>query len=143
MTPLKSAFLVRTESHINFLMPQEMLQEPLTPKMVHQILRQFYLREARKYLPLLLKEIAQQTGLQPKKLRVGYMSSRWGSCSSKGTISLNSKIMAAPSWVIESVIVHELCHLRHMNHSKEYWKLANSLFPRHQEADQWLHDHLS
>ncbi len=143
VTTLKSAFLVLAEDHLKLLLPAEMMKEDLSPTMVHQILRQFYLREGKKYLPVMLNTVAERTQLAPQRLRIGYMNSRWGSCSSKRAISLNAKIMAAPSWVIESVIVHELCHLKHMNHSKEYWKLANAHFAKHDEADRWLHEHLS
>lgn len=143
ITTLKSCFLIVEGQGAKLLLPLSKHQDNLDPQEVRLILRQFYLREAKKYLPQRIQEISQRVGLFPKKLRIGYMNSRWGSCSSQGNISINSKIMAAPDWVIESVIVHELCHLKHMNHSREYWKLANQHFSKHAEADQWLHDHLS
>ena len=142
VTTLKSIFLVLADDHIELLLPPEMFREQLDSEVVHQVLRQFYIREAKKYLPQFVARVSQRTGLSPKKLRIGFMKTRWGSCSTHGRISLNSKIMAAPNWVIESVIIHELCHLRHMNHSKEYWDLAESLCANHQAADQWLHQRL-
>ena len=63
---------------------------------------------------------------------------RWGSCSARGTISLNWRLIHAPPFVRDYLIVHELMHRRQMNHSARYWKLVADAFPRWQEAEAWL-----
>jgi len=63
---------------------------------------------------------------------------RWGSCSSKGNLNFNWKIIMSPQWVIDYVIVHEMCHLKHLNHSKDYWKMVSLHYPDYKKAVSWL-----
>jgi len=64
--------------------------------------------------------------------------SRWGSCSSKGNLNFNWRLSMAPPEVIEYIVVHEMCHLVHMNHSKEFWTLVESMVPDHKKHKEWL-----
>ena len=57
--------------------------------------------------------------------------SRWGSCSSRGTLSFNYRLIFAPSVILDYVVVHELCHLTHMNHSKDFWDMVASVMPEY------------
>lgn len=84
---------------------------------------------------------AQKMEVKFKRLRFRFQRSRWGSCSSTGTISLNLKLIGAPMEVIDSVIVHELSHLTHLNHSKHFWSLVAQFAPHHEQADAWLARH--
>jgi predicted metal-dependent hydrolase len=63
---------------------------------------------------------------------------RWGSCSARGTISLNWRLIQAPPGVVDYLIIHELMHRREMNHSARYWKLVAQAFPDYRRAEQWL-----
>lgn len=104
--------------------------------------KKFFTAKGRKYLPARVVEVSTRMGLAPQTVVIRYLRSRWGSCTSKGKITLNSKIMAAPEWIIESVITHELTHLKHMNHSRAFWSVVSEFSPRHKEADLWLKKHL-
>lgn len=74
--------------------------------------------------------------------RLGYTTSRWGSCQhNTGKIALSTRLTLCPLWVIDAVIVHELCHLVHNNHSKAFWALLDEKYPRYREADQWIKKH--
>jgi predicted metal-dependent hydrolase len=64
--------------------------------------------------------------------------SRWGSCSPRGTISLNWRLIQAPPNVRDYIILHELCHLRQMNHSDRFWREVASVCPDYQRAELWL-----
>lgn len=101
-----------------------------------------YLKTAKKIFQDRLSFYSQAMGLQPKKLRISRAKSRWGSCSSQGTLALNVRLLAAPLWVLDSVVVHELSHLKHMNHSKDFWQLVAQFSPHHKQADQWLKDNV-
>ncbi|MDQ2087472.1 SprT family zinc-dependent metalloprotease [Herbivorax sp. ANBcel31] len=76
--------------------------------------------------------------VSPKKITIREQKTRWGSCSSKGSINLNWKLVMAPMEVLDYVIVHELCHMREMNHSKNYWKIVSSIMPDYTEHRKWL-----
>ena len=83
-------------------------------------------------------EIGQAIGLEPKRVHIRLQRTRWGSCSSSGTISLNAAVLLRPPEEMRYVIVHELCHLQHMNHSKRYWRLVEEHIPRYRVIEQSL-----
>jgi predicted metal-dependent hydrolase len=73
------------------------------------------------------------TGLKIKKLK-----SKWGSCSSKGSITLNQRLVHAPQEIIDYVIIHELCHCKYFNHSKQFWNLVAQFDPEFKAKKAWL-----
>lgn len=66
---------------------------------------------------------------------------RWGSCSSRGTLSFNYRLIFAPPRVLDYVVVHELCHLTHMNHSRDFWNMVASVMPDYKVYKNWLKEH--
>lgn len=92
-------------------------------------------------LPVRVAQLATLHGLRVNRVSVRNQRSRWGSCSAKGVISLNWRLVQAPEFVRDYIIVHELMHLREMNHSHRFWKLVYEAFPQTRAAEQWLKSH--
>lgn len=101
----------------------------------------FMQKQARGTLTERVNFFAQQMNLYPKTLSIRGQRTRWGSCSSAGKVNLNWKLMAALPEVIDYVVVHELAHLRYMNHSTQFWNLVEQFFPDHHSAKRWLRAH--
>jgi len=77
-------------------------------------------------------------GVKYRSLRIRSARTRWGSCSPRGTLSFNWKLIMAPLPVIEYVVVHELCHLKELNHSKSFWELVENHYPEWRAQRKWL-----
>jgi len=101
----------------------------------------WYKQRAEEYLPKRLALISEKTALHPQKLQIKQYKARWGSCNTQGVINLNSLLMMTPEYVIDYVIVHELCHLKHMNHSPQFWALVAKCYPQFKIAKAWLKEH--
>lgn len=95
-------------------------------------------RLAAKELPPRVQEFATAQQLRVQRVTVRNQRSRWGSCSRRGTISLNWRLIQSPQTVQDNVILHELMHLREMNHSARFWREVENVCPDHAVAEQWL-----
>ena len=94
-------------------------------------------------LPPKTIHFAQRHGLTVQRVTVRNQKSRWGSCSRRGTISLNWRLIQAPAFVADYIILHELMHLRQMNHSRKFWEEVGKVCPDFREAEKWLKKHSS
>ena len=104
-------------------------------------LQQWYQQQAEALWPQRLQHWAYVTGLTPKRLLIRPYKSRWGSCSAAGDIRLNTLLAMAPERVLDYVIVHELCHLRHLDHSPAFWQLVEQFCPNPKQHRRWLRQH--
>ena len=93
---------------------------------------------AKSHLPVRLAVLGEKCGLLPKKVRVADQRSRWGSCSSSGTISLNWRLLLLDPALQDYVVHHELAHLAIMDHSQNYWKLLKTMDPKASHHDKML-----
>jgi predicted metal-dependent hydrolase len=93
---------------------------------------------ARNILPPRLRALAEHHGLALTQISIRDQRSRWGSCSRDGHICLNWRLVLMPDWVRDYVMIHELMHLRRMDHSPKYWKLVAAACPDYERARQWL-----
>jgi predicted metal-dependent hydrolase len=94
--------------------------------------------EARRVLPPQLLGLAARTGLSVERVTVRNQRSRWGSCSRSARIALNFRLIQMPPDVREYILLHELMHLRHPNHSRRFWREVEALCPAFREAERWL-----
>ncbi len=98
-------------------------------------------RQARIELPPRTWELAAVTGVEVREVSVRDQRTRWGSCSSTGTISLNWRLVQAPAFAADYIILHELMHVREMNHSDRFWALVEAVCPEWRDAERWLKNH--
>jgi len=120
------------------------LTEPLVrAKRVKKLLETYFKQQAEQLFIERLELLSNQTSLIPTKVTVRQYRARWGSCNNRGELSLNYLLIMAPVFVIDYVIIHELCHLEHLNHSKSFWKLVEQYCPNYQIAKKWLKTHQS
>ena len=81
---------------------------------------------------------AERRGVSYGRISIRHQRSRWGSCSSKGNLNFNCLLMLAPESVRDYVVVHELCHRKHMNHSPAFWQMVEQALPDWRSAKVWL-----
>jgi predicted metal-dependent hydrolase len=93
---------------------------------------------AKEVLPPRLHALAARHGLTVTRVSIRDQRSRWGSCARDGHICLNWRLVLMPEWVRDYVLVHELMHLRRMDHSPKYWKFVAAAYPGYEAARQWL-----
>jgi predicted metal-dependent hydrolase len=104
----------------------------------NEVKRQFLYEKARAELPEVFQEIASELPFQWTRLFIRSQQTKWGTCSSRGNISLNWRLIMCPPEIVEYLVIHELCHTVHMNHSKAYWQLVKAHYVGVDAANTWL-----
>lgn len=106
--------------------------------LIEDAFRRWYMRTAYESLKDRLDYFCKIIGLTYNNMRIKEQRTRWGSCSKKGNLNFNWKLIMSPQWVIDYVMVHEICHLRYLNHSKQYWDMVALYSPDYKKAQEWL-----
>jgi predicted metal-dependent hydrolase len=122
------------------LMPKSIPQAEWPQVIAKQMLK-WYKEQARTIFTEKLQYYAELMGLRYNQLRIKEQKTKWGSCSGRKNINLNWRVIMAPSEVINYLIIHELAHLRFMNHSPEFWQLVASYLPEYSYWRKWLREH--
>ena len=94
--------------------------------------------QASEYIPKRAAYYAKKIGVDYGRITVRNQKTRWGSCSEKGNLNFNCLIMLMPPDVIDYVVVHEICHRKHMNHSSEFYEEVERVFPEYRRCRKWL-----
>jgi predicted metal-dependent hydrolase len=103
-------------------------------------LKRWLTDKAKEYLVPQLKELSTETGLAYSSVSIRQQKTRWGSCSSRRSISLNARLLFLPADLVTYVLVHELCHTKHLNHSPNFWRLVAWYLPDYRRSDRQLRD---
>lgn len=125
--------------HLEKAKEREMQAESI-PKMTMEEIRELA-DKALKVIPDRVRHFAPLVGVTYGRITIRNQKSRWGGCSSKGNLNFNCLLMLTPPEVIDSVVVHELCHLKQLNHSERFYKEILRVYPNYYECDKWLKQH--
>lgn len=112
-------------------------------RQVKKQLESYFKQQAEQLIIERLELIGKQLSLKPTLINIRQYRARWGSCNNRGEVSFNYLLMMTPTFVIDYVIIHELCHLEHLNHSKGFWQLVGKFCPNYQLAKKWLSNYQS
>lgn len=110
-------------------------------KTIKQVLLAWYREEAKRIIPIRAAQLASLHGFTYTRVKVRDQRTRWGSCSSRGSLNFNWRLILAPPAVMDYLIVHELAHLREGSHSSRFWGLIAKMCPPYQEAERWIREH--
>ena len=111
------------------------------PEHIERRVHDYLKREARKDLHKAALAYAQELGVKVKRLSIRDQSSRWGSCSSAGSLSFSWRLILAPPYVLDYLAAHEVAHLVELNHSPRFWRLVERIYPDFERAKVWLEVH--
>lgn len=121
-----------TKDKLHVVLPHDMdYQSPEAQQFIQKAVLKSLRFQSRKFLEKRLRHLADLHGFEFQRVRYSNASSRWGSCSTSGTISLNIWLMQLPFELIEYVLVHELCHTIHHNHSEQFWAAVQQILPKY------------
>ena len=127
------------EKHLEEAKRRKSLSES-AEKLTESELRQL-VSSAKETIRARVEYFAPMIGVTFQKITIRAQKTRWGSCSSKGNLSFNCLLMLAPDGALDSVVVHELCHLKEMNHSKSFYDEVFKAMPDYREKNEWLKIH--
>ncbi len=105
---------------------------------IKQLLIKWYKQQAESELRDKTENYSRIIGVNPSSVTIKSFKSRWGSCSITAGIHYNWKIIIAPDWIVNYVVIHELCHILHHNHSPAFWKAVERYCPNYRDCSKWL-----
>ncbi|MBE6856443.1 MAG: M48 family metallopeptidase [Ruminococcus sp.] len=123
------------EKHLKKVQERESSAVKLTRKELEELAEQ-----ALKIIPQRVAYYAPQVGVTYGRITIRNQHTRWGSCSSKGNLNFNCLLMLTPPEVLDSVVVHELCHRKEMNHSAKFYEHVLRVYPDYHKWNKWLKD---
>lgn len=120
---------------------REFILKPDALKGARVLFYLWYQKQARIHFGERVRFFGGQMGLFPRTVLLNNARSRWGACSTDDRLTFAWRLILAPQAVVDYVVVHELCHMRVRNHSRDYWRLVENVYPNHRQCKIWLKDH--
>lgn len=105
-----------------------------------EIVENWYREKAKEKIPPQVERYARQLGVEYNKILISDLKYRWGSCTLKGNLNFNWRLIKAPQFVINYVVIHELAHLIELNHTEHFWNIVRVQMPNYEEAKEWLRE---
>jgi predicted metal-dependent hydrolase len=127
-----------TEQEESEITEQNIKTKASEPRDVEEEVRKLYRKQAKEIFSQHVDKYSERIDGEFNEIQVRNQRTRWGSCTAKNNLSFNWRIIMAPEFVSEYLVVHELVHLEHSDHSQKFWKRVKELFPRYEESEKWL-----
>lgn len=151
MVSADAALIVRAPMHISLSTIEQLLRKKIAwirkamarvearPKIEsNPLLIEAYKKEAKEKITERVELFAKKFGLTFRKVKINSARRRWGSCSTTGNLNFSWRLVRTPLFVIDYVVIHELAHLEHKNHSPDFWKSVQAMYPDTKMARRWL-----
>ena len=132
----KSVWIEKTIEKVKVRNEQEKSMPKFTTEEIHNLAD-----KALEIIPKRVDYYAKIIDVSYGRITIRNQVSRWGSCSAKGNLNFNCLLMLCPIEVLDYVVVHELCHIKEMNHSKRFWSLVERFCPQYKQHKRWLKEH--
>jgi len=124
--------VVFEENRLNIIVKQ------LDDERIKQALKRFYYQQIKAIVEKSIQKYQSNFKVKPSSIRITDSKTNWGTCDSKRQLTFNWKLAMAPQKVIDYVVVHEMCHMVHMNHDRSFWRLVGKIIPEYKEREDWL-----
>ncbi|MEH7009267.1 SprT family zinc-dependent metalloprotease [Neobacillus niacini] len=110
----------------------------LEDEKIRQALKRFYYQQCKMLVERSIKSYQSNFKTKPRSIRITDNKTNWGTCDSKLQLTFNWKLAMAPQKVIDYVVVHEMCHMVHLNHDRSFWRLVGKIIPEYEQQENWL-----
>jgi predicted metal-dependent hydrolase len=110
----------------------------LKDEKIKQALKRFYYRQCKALVERRIQSYQSNFKIKPRSIRISDSNRTWGTCDSNLQLTFNWKLAMAPLKVIDYVVVHEMCHMVHLNHDRSFWRLVGKIIPDYKELENWL-----
>jgi predicted metal-dependent hydrolase len=105
---------------------------------IKQALKRFYYQQCKALVTKSVQNYQRHFKTKPRSIRISDDKTTWGTCDARLQLTFNWRLAMAPPWVIDYVVVHEMCHMVHLNHDRSFWRLVGSIMPEYKEMEKWL-----
>ncbi|PAE43077.1 M48 family metallopeptidase [Bacillus sp. 7884-1] len=131
-TEIQQDFAVFEEENLHIFVKQ------LEDEKVKQALKRFYYQQCKMLVEKSIRSFQSNFKVKPRSIRITDNKTNWGTCDSKLQLTFNWKLAMAPQKVIDYVVVHEMCHMVHLNHDRSFWRLVGKIIPDYEQQENWL-----
>ncbi|WP_100334189.1 M48 family metallopeptidase [Bacillus alkalisoli] len=131
-TTIQQDYAMFDEKHINVYVKQA------EDEKIKQALKRFYYQECKALVEKSIKHYQSNFKVKPRSIRISDSKTTWGTCDSQLKLTFNWRLAMAPIKVIDYVVVHEMCHMVHLNHDRSFWRLVGKISPDYKEQESWL-----
>ena len=131
-TDIKKDHVVLEENKLHVYVKQQ------EDERIKQALKRFYYRQCKALVEKRVQFYQSNFRVKPRSIRISDSKSNWGTCDSMRQLTFNWRLAMAPLKVIDYVVVHEMCHMVHMNHDRSFWRLVGKIIPDYEQRENWL-----